>query len=416
MLRSTPKKFLVVLLVIGAMSGSFVVGYATGRRDTRGTNGNSVEPRVVNRDAAVPAGVGIDFGLFWEVWSLAQQDFLRKPVTDRALFTGALSGLVAALGDPYSAYFDPDRARLFRQDLSGKLEGIGAEIGVKQRQLTIIATLPASPAQQAGLRSGDAILAIGDRGTVDMTLEEAVSRIRGPKGTTVELRILPRGKSESRSVTVTRAVIEVASVEMEIVRPPASASVAVITIAHFNEDTSARFGQAVHDALAARVAGMIVDLRNNPGGFLESAIDVASAWVDRRVVVRERQQDGAIIEHRANGIAQLQQLPTVVLVNQGTASAAEILAGALQDYHLATVIGEQTFGKGTVQHLTGLRDGSAVKLTIAEWLTPAGRSIDGGGIAPDVLAKQPEDVSSDHDVQLDRAREVLDAAIQQRKK
>ncbi|MBI4142385.1 PDZ domain-containing protein, partial [Candidatus Uhrbacteria bacterium] len=250
MLRSIPKKFLVALLVIGVMSGSFVAGYATGRRETHGA-GSPVESRLINRDVAVPEGVGIDFGLFWEVWSLAQQDYLRKPVTDRALFTGALSGLVAALGDPYSAYFDPDRARLFRQDLSGKLEGIGAEIGVKQRQLTIIATLPASPAQQAGLRSGDVILAIGGKVTLDMTLEEAVSRIRGPKGTTAELLVLPRGKSESRTITVTRAVIEVASVEMEIVRTTASAAVAVITVAHFNEDTSARFGQAVRDALAA---------------------------------------------------------------------------------------------------------------------------------------------------------------------
>lgn len=420
MFASWSRRFLVTLVVIGLAAGSFIGGYTVGRSDARpdAATASAAGGRIVGTNER-PSDVAttVEFPLFWEVWSLVQREFVRPPVTDRTLFYGALHGLVASLGDPYSAFFDPDRAKLFRQDLSGRLEGIGAEIGVKQRQLTIIAPLPGSPAEVAGLASGDAILSIDGKVTADMTLEEAVARIRGRQGTSVELLILPRGAAAARKVSIVRAVIKVASVRSEVVRTPGGVPVTVVTIAHFNEDAVPQFGRVVREALGGPSRGMVLDLRNNPGGFLEGAIEIASEWVERAVVVRERKRDGSIVEHRSSGLARLQSVPTVVLVNQGTASAAEIVAGALQDLDRATVIGETTFGKGSVQHFTNLRDGSAVKLTIAEWLTPSGRSIDGAGIVPDMnIPFAPADRDAGRDPQRDRAFTVLDELVSNSRK
>lgn len=415
MMAFWPRRFLLGLAAVSLAAGGFVGGYAVGERGRPEPLPPPPEPladvRIVNREATPPHALStVDFQLFWDVWSLAQRDYLRRPVVDRTLFYGALEGLVRALDDPYSVYFDPNRARLFRQELAGELEGIGAEIGIKKKQLTIIAPLPSSPAERAGLTSGDAILSIDGASTADMALEEAVARIRGAKGTIVKLVVLSRGVTTPREVTIGRDVIRVTSVSVRDAVTPGGIPVAVMTIAHFSEGTAARFQEVVRDVLARGARGVVLDLRNDPGGFLEAAIDVAGAWVDRRVVVRERGSDGRVKEFRSDGLARLAAMPTVVLVNQGTASAAEIVTGALQDYKLATVIGEPTFGKGSVQHFTTLRDGSAVKLTIAEWLTPTGRSIEGQGIAPDIAVSSRER-EDDRDPVLDRALLVLDERI-----
>ncbi len=401
-----------VFLAVAIAAGGFVVGYLVGQARTPSSASPvsvASDARVVGRDAEAPAGAKeLDFQLFWDVWSLVARDYLRQPVAEPKLLHGALTGLVESLDDPYSSFFDPTRARILQQDLAGELEGIGAEIGMKDGQLTVIAALPNTPAQAAGLAAGDAILAIDEVATTDLTLEDAVARIRGPKATTVAL-LVRTPKEAPREIAITRAVIRVEGVTVRSERTPAGRSVAVIAIAHFNPDTVARFDEAIRNILASGDAGLVIDLRNDPGGFLEAAIDIAGAWAERRVVVRERTNDGRVTEHRTSGLARVQALPTVVLVNRGTASAAEIVAGALQDYRMAVIIGEQTFGKGTVQHLTSLRDGSAVKLTIAEWLTPSGRSIEGDGITPDIaveLTKQDREAS--RDPQLDRALQVLD--------
>lgn len=406
------RRFLLGCCAVTLVTGGFIAGFVAGRGERVGVAAEVGESNasVTNR-SAVPE-TAMDFQQFWDTWSLVQRDYLRQPIADRTLFYGALTGLVASIGDPYSAYFDPDRAQAFRQDLAGELEGIGAEIGIKQKQLTVIAPLPGSPAERAGLRTGDAILAINEKGTAEMALEEAVAQIRGPRGTTVELLIVSRGGQTSRKVRIERAVIHVESVRQKSVPLPDGRTAALVTIAHFNEDTAVRFDAAVREVIAEKRAGIILDLRNNPGGFMETAIDVASAWLDHRIVVRERKRDGAVVEHESNGLARLQAIPTVVLVNEGSASAAEILAGALQDYGAATIIGAQTFGKGTVQHLTNLADGSAVKITIAEWLTPKGRSIEKDGITPDVLVKiMDEDVENGRDPQMERALQILNERI-----
>ncbi|MDO8622131.1 MAG: S41 family peptidase, partial [bacterium] len=361
----TARRFITTIVVIGVAAGGFVAGYVVGRRSP--TNTTTATPaivedvRVVNRSATTPASAKeLDFQLFWDTWGLVERDYLRQPVRDDRLLYGALEGLVASLGDPYSAFFNPDRARLLQQDLAGELEGIGAEIGIKEKQLTVIAALPDTPAQAAGLVSGDLILAIDGTPTADLTLEDAVARIRGPKGSSVIMTIRSPENGDPREVSIVRAVIRVESVRARPMQTPRAHAVTVLSIAHFNPDAAARVDGAIRDILARGDTGLIVDLRNDPGGFLDSAIDIAGAWLERRIAVRERSNDGRVVEHTTTGLARLQAMPTVVLVNRGTASAAEIVAGALQDYHLATIVGEQTFGKGTVQHLTSLRDGSAV--------------------------------------------------------
>lgn len=409
------KRYSGTLLVIAVVAASFVSGYVVGNREATsrmvGPDGQPVR-RVVNRDAR-PTSDTIDFARFWDVWSLIDRDYLQQPVDEGDMLYGSLKGLVAGLGDPYSAFFEPEQAKLFREDLSGSLTGIGAEIGIKDRQLAVIAPLPGTPAERAGLKPGDAILAVDSAPTQDMALEEAVSLIRGTRGTTVRLLILTPGAKQPREVAIVRDVITIESVTTEERTTVGGAKVAVIRISHFNGDTVGKFDDAVRAFLASGRKGIILDLRNNPGGFLESAIDIAGDWVERGVVVRERANDGRVQEHRAQGLARLQSIPTVVLVNGGSASASEIVAGALQDFQRATIVGDQTFGKGTVQHLTGLPDGSSVKLTIAEWLTPSGDSIEGNGITPDVKIEITEkDAEAKEDPQLEKALEILDGKLQ----
>ncbi|MDO8463498.1 MAG: S41 family peptidase [bacterium] len=406
------RRHLQALVGIALLVASWWVGYFSGQQRARSELLVGETPtRVVARDQPVPQDVReVDFGLYWEVWSLIDRDYLRRPVDEGERFYGSLAGMVAALHDPYSAFFDPERAKLFREDLSGSLEGIGAEIGIRNDTLTVIAPLAGTPAEAAGLRAGDLIFAVDDAPTMDLTLEEAVARIRGIRGTSVKLFVQTPGDDAPRDVSIVRDVIEIESVVTETRTTPAGNTVAVVRISHFNGDTLERFDMAVRALLGRGDRGIVLDLRNDPGGFLDAAIAVAGEWAERKVIVRERANDGRVQEHRASGLARLQHLPTVVLVNGGSASASEIVAGALQDYAYATIVGEQTFGKGTVQHLTGLRDGSALKLTIAEWLTPSGMSIEERGITPDIVVPDAEDdAEAGSDPQLERALMELDA-------
>ncbi|MDO8425167.1 MAG: S41 family peptidase [bacterium] len=407
------RRHLQMLVGIAVLAASYWVGYFAGRYADPSAGGGA-PARVVNRDVGAPeAARDLDFGLYWEVWSLLERDFLRQPVDTRDRFYGSIAGMVDALEDPYSAFFDPERAELFREDLSGSLQGIGAEIGIRGDVLTVIAPLPGTPAARAGLRSGDSILAVDEEPTLDLSLEEAVARIRGERGTAVKLLVQSGKEATPREVSIVRDVIAIESVTVEQQRTSTGKAVAVVHISHFNGDTVERFDAAVRTLLARGDRAVVLDLRNNPGGFLEAAIAIAGEWIERDVIVQERTNDGRVQEHRSSGLARLQHLPTVVLVNEGSASASEIVAGALQDTGRARVIGAQTFGKGTVQHLANLRDGSALKLTIAEWLTPAGRSIEGNGITPDMAVALTEDDSkAERDPQHARAMAELATMVE----
>ncbi|MBI4457813.1 PDZ domain-containing protein [Candidatus Uhrbacteria bacterium] len=404
-LRRWAPLVLATLLIIGSFAGGFFVGRAKGVGQVPAGEG-----QVTNREAPPPyLFKDVDFNQFWNVWKLVKEKYVGQPVSDVKMFYGAMAGMVAALGDPYSIYLDPEFADKFSQELSGTFEGIGAEIGVKKNQLTVIAPLSGTPAERAGLKSGDHILAIDGADTTGMTVEEAVTRIRGKKGTEVKLMVIRETLKEPKEIAIVRDAIVVVSVKWSV-KEAGGKKIGVITISHFNDDTTERFNQAVREVLMQNIDGLALDLRNDPGGFLETAIDVAGEWIHEDVVVVEKFSDGQKKDYLSDGLARLADVPTVVLVNGGSASASEIVAGALQDYGKAKLVGEKTFGKGSVQDYMEFDDGSALKVSIALWLTPKGRSINQEGIAPDVEVKMTEeDYDADRDPQMDKALELLSA-------
>lgn len=364
--------------------------------------GNAQAEGIFGTTVTVPADIAkdIDFDLFWQVWSLVQEKYVDQPVSNQDLFDGALQGLLYGLKDPYSAYFTPEMAEDFSQELSGSFFGIGAELGLNDKgYLVVVAPIAGTPAEVAGVRAGDVILSIDGTDTTGMTVSEAVGMIRGEKGTDVTLVLFGEGDTESRTVAITRDEIKIQSVKTTI-RPD---GIGVVEVSVFGDDTIAGFAEAADKLRDAKVKGIVIDLRNNPGGYLDAAIALSGYWTGAQTVVQEEIR-GERTAFPGDGDARFANTPTVVLVNGGSASASEIFSGALQDYGLATLIGEQTFGKGSVQEYQELSDGGAVKITVARWLTPKGRSIDKEGIAPDQeVTRTLQDYHANLDPQLDAA-------------
>lgn len=351
----------------------------------------------------------VNFNLFWDVWKSLEDRYYKQPLSDKTLFYGSVKGMVGSIEDPYTTFFDPEEAKSFSESLEGRFEGIGTEIGIKDGILTIIAPLPDSPAEKAGLLPGDKVLTIDDLDTQKLTIDEAVQKIRGPKGTQVVLIIIHKGEEEQppRSIEIIRDEIVVKTVKWQFVGE--NKDVAHINLFSFNEDTAGEFARAVNQILKKQPRAIILDLRSNPGGLLQAAVDIASFWIEDGVIVKERQGAEELDTYTSTGSSRLQAFKTVVLVNEGSASGSEIVAGALQDYKKAIVVGEQTFGKGSVQDYTTLEDGSALKITIAEWLTPQERSINNEGITPDIeVSLSIEDYNANRDPQLDKAIELLE--------
>ena len=347
----------------------------------------------------------VDFGLFWEVWDQLEKKYVdHGEINEKKLFYGALRGLTSAVGDPYTVFMDPAISKEFRDDLAGTFEGIGAEIGIKNDILTIVAPLPDMPAEKSGLLAGDQVYAIDGESTMGISIDEAVNKIRGEKGTPVVLTIYREAFDIPEEIEIVRGKILVSSVRTTL----RDDNVFVVKVTNFNEDTKSKFDLAIADIIKAEPAGIIIDLRNNPGGYLDTAIEMASEWVEDGVVVIEKFSEDRKNDYLARGRARLKDFKTVVLVNQGSASASEIVAGALQDTNEAKVVGMQTFGKGSVQTLETLSDGSSLKITVAKWLTPDGRSINDEGIAPDIQVDLTrEDYEADIDPQMDKALEII---------
>lgn len=409
-MSSHPKKFLIkklltVYLVVVFLALSFVGGYSVGQY----VGINSIlgrEPgKVVNKEI-IPEHLSkeVDFTLFWEVWDLVKRKYLKQPVNEAELFYGALAGIVAGVQDPYTVFFEPEISKKFLEDMAGTFSGIGAEIAIKNDQLVIVAPLSDSPAEKAGIKSGDKIMAIDGESTIGITIEEAVNKIRGEEGTVVKLLILRDGLDEAKEISIIRGAIIVKSVELEM----KEGGIAYVSVRQFGDDTIYRFKQIAGEIATSGAKGIILDLRGNPGGYLDAAVEMAGEWTNGDVAVFEQDYTGSFSEYRSGAKGRLRGIPTVVLVNQGSASGSEIVAGALQDYELATIVGMQTFGKGSVQDYEQLRDGSAVKITIAEWLTPNKRSIEDEGVTPDIEVDLTEDdFNADLDPQMDKAMEIL---------
>lgn len=384
------------IIIKGANSTS--VPYDTSSSFGVVTNTQAVLPNYLQKD--------VNFNLYWETWNIIKNKFYDKNIPDTKLFYGSLSGLVASLGDPYSVFFTPNEADDFQKDLEGSFEGVGMEVAIKNNQLVVVTPLEDSPAMKAGLRPKDWIIEIDGVSTEKMSLSEAVKLIRGPKGTKVKLSIYRVGAKDIQEIEVVRDVINVKSLTWEY---KANGSIVLIKVRQFNDSTMTLLSQAIKEIKSRpKIKGIILDLRNNPGGYLDVAIAMAGEWDGEKVVVLEKNRDGQETKHIANSIPRLKNYKTVVLIDGGSASASEIVAGALQDWEMATIVGNKSFGKGSVQELDELSDGSQIKLTIAKWFTPNGRSIDEQGIEPDVkIDLTEEDYNQDRDPQLDKALELL---------
>jgi len=351
----------------------------------------------------------IDFSLFWEVYHKLQEKFVDKGKFDvQKMIYGAISGMVKSLGDPYTVFFPPEETKRFEEDVKGVFEGVGMEIGIRKGQLQVIAPLEGTPAQRAGLRPGDKILKINDTPTSDLTIDEAVNLIRGPKGTEVTLTIFREEWEKTKEIKIVRDVIEVPSLKWEM-KEINGQKIAYIQLYQFSEKASFDFRKAAIEILESPAQKIILDLRNNPGGYLEVAQAISGWFLEKeKTVVIEDFGQGNKNEYKSQGPGTFSDYKVVILINQGSASGAEILAGALRDNRGILLIGEKSFGKGSVQELEKLKEGSSLKITVAKWLTPKGELITDVGLTPNIKVEMTEeDYNEGKDPQLEKAIEVI---------
>lgn len=347
-----------------------------------------------------------DMSEYWRVNDLLHAKF-DGDISAEKQAEGAITGMVASLGDPYTTYLTADQSKELSDDLKGSLSGVGIEVGLKNDKLTVIAPIDGAPAALAGIRAGDIIVGVNNEETSSMSLDTAVSKIRGQKGTDVTLKII-RGSSSPKDYKITRDEITVPSVKTEVKED----GIGYIKISRFGDDTVEAVQNAASELKTKGVKAVVVDLRDNPGGYLDGAVDISSQFMSSGVVVEQRSSKEKNSVYHAKPGGELTEIPVVVLVNNGSASASEIMAGALHDNNRATLVGEKTFGKGSVQQLFQLSGGANVKITIAHWFTPKGVNISKEGIHPDIEVKQTaEDFNAGHDPQLDKALETAKSKI-----
>ncbi len=367
---------------------------------------------IFNRESKVEASNGRpDLAEFWKVWDLLDDKFAQSGTstefTDEERLQGAIDGMVDALGDPYTVYLPPAEATAFNEDVSGNFSGVGMEVGLRDKLVTVISPLPGTPAEKAGIVAGDVIVKIDDKTTEDMGIDDAVKLIRGQQGTVVTLEVYREGEMEFLTIAITRDNIDIPTVKTEQV-----GDTFVLAIYSFNAVAQEQVAVALEEYLKSGSTKLVLDLRGNPGGFLQSAVNIASYFLPGgKVVVSEEFSDASqndVFRSRGRQVQEFTPENLVVLVDGGSASASEILAGALQDHKVATVIGAQTFGKGSVQELVPVQDGSSLKVTVARWLTPNGTSISKNGLTPDiVIARTPQQRVAEEDPQKEAALRFL---------
>lgn len=393
-----------ILLTIIIASGVFTAGYIFGLQGFR-TDASQFPKVTINRELPIDKEA-LDFSLFWRVWDTLFANYYDKDkLIESELIYGAIKGMVAAVGDPYTIFLAPSENKVVQEDLQGTFSGVGIQIGFKGSQLAVIAPLPQSPAEVAGVRAGDFIVGIidevqaVDRGTVGITLPEAVQLIRGPAGSTVTLVLLREGTEEPIEVDIRREEISVPSIVVEYVGE--GESVAHVKVLKFSGETIPEWNEAVVEILQRpTLDGIIIDVRNNPGGYLQAAVEFASDFLDQReVVVIEEGSEGIRNEYRVESLGRFRQAQVAVLINEGSASASEIFAGALKDNGRAQLVGQTTFGKGTIQEPQQIDNGAGLHITIARWLTPSGFWVDEGGLVPDVEVEDNPDTEEDEQLQ-----------------
>lgn len=349
----------------------------------------------------------IDFTLFWDVWQRLEKSFLyKKDLDPQKMYQGAIKGMVSAVGDPYTFFLTPEENKESKDDLNGEFEGVGIQLGYKDHHLAVIAPLKGTPAYRAGIKAGDLILEIDGKDASEITITQAVKLIRGPKGTKIKLTLIHQGETEPYEVEIIRDKILVPSVELEFINYR-NQEIAYLKLTRFGEKTEEEWLKAREEILnhQPKVAGLILDLRDNPGGYLSGSIFIASEFLTKGVIVQQEGSSGIKETFSVNRQGKLTNIKMVVLVNKGSASASEIVAGALKDYQRATIVGEKTFGKGTIQEAQDLPGGSGLHVTTARWLLPKGESIDKNGITPDIEIK--DNPETEKDEQFEKAKEVL---------
>lgn len=368
----------------------------------------------------------VDFSPFWKAWKILDEKFVsaKKATSTQSSATstaqdrvwGAIAGLTDSLGDPYTVFFPPEENKSFESEISGNFEGVGMEIGIKDEIITVVAPLKGNPAQKAGILSGDKVIAIDDVSTLNMSVDKAVKLIRGKVGTKVKITVIREGKKEPIDFTITRQVINIPTVDTEIkngqtVGDKLIGGVFIIKLYNFYATSQDLFRNALREFIESGSNKLILDLRGNPGGYLEASVDMASWFLPlgKIVVSEDFGRDTKEITYRSKGYDIFNKnLKMAILVNNGSASASEILAGALQEHGIAKIIGTKTFGKGSVQELVNITPETSLKVTIARWLTPLGHSISENGLTPDIEVKiTADDIAKGKDPQVERAIKYL---------
>lgn len=397
---SIARNVILYSITIGVI---FVSGYGLGANGFKLDSGSF--PKIkISRE--VPDNRDIDFGLFWRIWDTIDTSYYDKSkISPQKMVYGAIAGMVSSMGDPYTAFLPPDENKVVEEDLSGSFEGVGIQIGFKGKNLAVIAPLPKSPAEESGVKAGDLIVGIIDEdkkidiGTSGIALSDAVKIIRGKAGTKVTLVLLREDSTEPFKKEITRKAIDVPSVSVSYLE---NNTIAHIKLIKFGADTEKEWAKAVSQIVdhGSQLTGVVLDLRNNPGGYLQSSVDIAGEFLKKdSVVVIEDRGGKNKTDYKTSRSGSFQETKVVILVNGGSASASEILAGALSEAKGYKLVGEKTFGKGTIQEPLQLEKGSSLHITVAKWLTPNGNWVNEKGLEPDVVVTDDQETEIDEQLQ-----------------
>lgn len=398
-------KNLLLIFFIVVLSGA--IGYKFGTHQVKARLEN-FRPKIEVINKLPQEQRPADFSLFWSVWDELSKKYVDKTKLDsQKMVYGAISGMVAAVGDPYTIFLPPQQNKDAKDDLNGSFEGIGAQLGVKDKKIVVIAPLFDSPAEKAGIKAGDWILKVDGKDISNLVLPEVITKIRGPKGTSVTITVLHPNAEKPVEITIVRQIIILNSVEWSI-----KDKTVHLRLMRFGDQTEPQWNRAINEinqymaTSSGKVSGVILDARNNPGGYLNESVYIASEFLPSGVVVRQKNYKGDVITYNVNRLGRLLAVPLVVLINQGSASASEILAGALQAAGRAKLVGVQSFGKGSVQEASDLSSGAGLHITTAKWLLANDVWINGTGLTPDIKVENDEKDPT-KDLQLDKAIEVL---------
>jgi carboxyl-terminal processing protease len=414
----TSKRFSLAIILGFVILGSFSFGFFAG--STQGPE-SAVPALIANSDSAVQDSV--DFSTFWKAWTVLNDKFAGTSTPPQERVWGSIKGLADSFNDPYTVFFPPEEAKIFEEEIKGNFEGVGMEVGIKDERITVVAPIKGSPAERAGIKTGDQILKIGDTSTEGLALEAAIKLIRGKAGTSVTLTLGRAGEKAPLEIKVTRAVIDIPTIRTKTKDEVATAGsseggtglrkdgIFVIELYSFSANSANLFRNALKDFVDSGSKKLILDLRGNPGGYLEAAVDMASWFLPKGEIVLKEEFGKQKEEHiyRSKGYDIFgDDLQMVILVNGGSASASEILAGALSENGVATLVGTKTFGKGSVQELVKITPETSIKVTIARWLTPKGTSISKTGITPQYVVEFTEaNLLDKKDPQMEKAVELL---------